>query len=56
MEFDKNKKWKRDRACDYCALQQTPVDQCTHYRGGKTKNDHASGAWKNRFSNREARP
>lgn len=39
--------------CDSCREMQW--DGCNHVRVGKTKKDHESGAWGNRFENRQAR-
>ena len=39
--------------CDACRENQ--YESCTHVRTGKTKKDHESGAWGNRFGNRELR-
>jgi hypothetical protein len=39
--------------CECC--RQMDYGECNHVREGKTKKDHASGAWSNRFSNIAAR-
>ena len=49
----KDVQWKHDKVCNSCAELQ--YKNCNHYRGGKTKFDHDSGVWGNRFSNRALR-
>lgn len=39
--------------CTACKLMD--YGSCNHVRDGKTKKDHESGAWSNRFANRTAR-
>ena len=52
---DFEKSWDHSGQCEHCAAAQTPVDQCKHVRGGKTKYEHAEGTHGNRFSNRAER-
>lgn len=39
--------------CDSC--REAQIQLCNHVRTGKTKKDHNSGAWGNRFENRQRR-
>lgn len=48
------KNWdKVGKVCSACAELQ--YAECDHVRGGKTRREHETGAWSNRFDNRAQR-